>query len=359
MAVAERESRAEVSGAAAFDRTSAAKARSTGLDFLKGTLLLFVMLGHFPAVPLEQSYLKQVIYSFHMPVFIIVTGYLFNAEKWSRAPFWDFVRHYALRLLLPWVIASAVYYAEKAAQGVPLRTIAIYSIFQPWSLLWFVPAAFLMMAASVLLMRARVGALPIFAVSTLAVLALEIWFRRYGRDAGEAIQSLIVLGDRRYYLYFPFFAFGLLLRNGLPEIPMPLAAAVIAGGAALYFAGTVVDDPAAFLFVNFMVGAAAIAVAAQAAIPRVGGVVTFLGRESLPIYLWHYIPILVARHFAAGATFAALASVGIALVVLTVYVIETRVTSSLLRGVVLGRWAAVSAERPEEGARARKRVPAA
>ena len=81
---------------------TATAGRLAGMDMLKGLLLLFVIVGHFPNIPVEASYLKQVIYSFHMPVFIIVTGTLFNVEKWSGASLWSFFEFCLKRLLVPW-----------------------------------------------------------------------------------------------------------------------------------------------------------------------------------------------------------------------------------------------------------------
>jgi peptidoglycan/LPS O-acetylase OafA/YrhL len=142
-------------------------------------------------------------------------------------------------------------------------------------------------------------------------------------------------------------------------MPMPLAVSVMAGGAVLYFSGMIMEDSSAFLFVNFLVGAAAIAVAVNVSIPRAVSPVVFLGRESLPIYLWHYISILAARHFASGLGFVVLASLGIAVVVLAVYVVD-RIRSPLLHGLVLGRWAPSKSAAPQahEDTSAQTRVPA-
>jgi fucose 4-O-acetylase-like acetyltransferase len=317
---------------------AATAGRFAGLDMLKGMLLLFVIIGHFPNIPVEQSYLKAVIYSFHMPLFIIVTGYLFNAEKWSAAPFIDFLRHYLTRLLIPWAIASAAYYVLRFAEGDSLRSIIKAAIFQPWSLLWFVPAVFLMMAATVLLTRRGVRPVVIFAVSTVLVLGLQLWFLRTGRSLDDFIQSLVVLGDRRYTLYFPFFAFGFFLRRHGTEMFTPLTAgATIVLASVIYPSGWVIDDPTSFLFLNFLVGAAAIALARTLGPQHAIGPLAFIGRESLPIYLWHYMIIVIARHFTTGLTFVLVSALGIAGLVAAIYLLSRQRGGSAVNMVVFGR----------------------
>lgn len=48
------------------------KGRDETIDVLKGIAILLVVLGHIAAAPK----LTSVIYSFHMPLFIFISGYL-------------------------------------------------------------------------------------------------------------------------------------------------------------------------------------------------------------------------------------------------------------------------------------------
>lgn len=49
--------------------------RDISIDILKGILISFVVIGHYPAI---NDYLKNIIYWFHMPIFFIISGYLYN-----------------------------------------------------------------------------------------------------------------------------------------------------------------------------------------------------------------------------------------------------------------------------------------
>ncbi len=53
--------------------------RNEYLDYLKGLLISLVVLGHTIQVSktnFDDSFLFRVIYSFHMPFFFLVSGYL-------------------------------------------------------------------------------------------------------------------------------------------------------------------------------------------------------------------------------------------------------------------------------------------
>lgn len=49
------------------------KQRDTNIDFVKGLGIILLILGH-----ISDGDLQRVIYSFHMPLFVIVSGYLFK-----------------------------------------------------------------------------------------------------------------------------------------------------------------------------------------------------------------------------------------------------------------------------------------
>ena len=53
------------------------------LDFLKGVMIILVITFHLVYFEHLYPYAKQVVYTFHMPVFLIISGYLMNiSKKW-------------------------------------------------------------------------------------------------------------------------------------------------------------------------------------------------------------------------------------------------------------------------------------
>lgn len=68
------------------------------IDYLKGFLILTVMFGHTFGIP---NVLKVYIYSFHMPLFFILSGYTMSVEKYS---FKEFFTKKFKSLILPGLI---------------------------------------------------------------------------------------------------------------------------------------------------------------------------------------------------------------------------------------------------------------
>ena len=54
------------------------------LDYLKGVMIILVITFHLVYFEHLYPYAKQVVYTFHMPVFLLISGYLMNInKKWS------------------------------------------------------------------------------------------------------------------------------------------------------------------------------------------------------------------------------------------------------------------------------------
>lgn len=82
--------------------------RSLGLDILKGILALLVIMGHVFQIRIaagdETSLMcdtKYFIYSFHMPLFIALTGYFLEGKNISYGPF---VKRRTIQLLVPFIV---------------------------------------------------------------------------------------------------------------------------------------------------------------------------------------------------------------------------------------------------------------
>ena len=50
--------------------------RDDNIDIIRGILIVLVVLGHY-----GEGLLHDVIFLFHMPVFLILSGYLFKRDK--------------------------------------------------------------------------------------------------------------------------------------------------------------------------------------------------------------------------------------------------------------------------------------
>lgn len=92
--------------------------RDKTIDFIKGILILFVILGH-TTLGLTDMYsfddtmngIANVIYSFHMPCFIAVSGFLYSEYVGDASQgIFSRIGHKAFNILLPYVMISVIYW---------------------------------------------------------------------------------------------------------------------------------------------------------------------------------------------------------------------------------------------------------
>lgn len=50
--------------------------RDAFIDFLRGTAMLFVILGHY-----ATGIIRTIIFTFHIPLFLFISGYLYNDKR--------------------------------------------------------------------------------------------------------------------------------------------------------------------------------------------------------------------------------------------------------------------------------------
>lgn len=65
------------------------------LDYLKCAFVILMVAFHLSYIGDTYPYAKQIVYTFHMPGFLIISGYLFNVDKklpqFLRSTVWLFV----------------------------------------------------------------------------------------------------------------------------------------------------------------------------------------------------------------------------------------------------------------------------
>jgi len=130
--------------------------RDKTIDFIKGILILFVILGH-TTLGLTDMYsfddtmngIANVIYSFHMPCFIAVSGFLYSEYVGNASQgIFSRIGHKAFNILLPYVMISVIYWIIKFALSNLIREpVAVSSLISiPWKpieFLWYLYALFL------------------------------------------------------------------------------------------------------------------------------------------------------------------------------------------------------------------------
>lgn len=118
--------------------------RNYSIDFLKGILILLVIIGHITLGELEDSLLRYIIYSFHMPLFIGISGYLFSNIRDKNISLSILMKRYWQRVGIPWIFAVIFYFLvlnfDTLKSGITTQNIFLYvkSFLYPYYHLWYV-----------------------------------------------------------------------------------------------------------------------------------------------------------------------------------------------------------------------------
>ena len=75
------------------------KSRIIELDFLRSIAIILMVMFHLVYFADRHLLLKQFVYTFHMPIFLLISGYLCNTQKTTK----DYLKSLAF-LLLPYII---------------------------------------------------------------------------------------------------------------------------------------------------------------------------------------------------------------------------------------------------------------
>ena len=119
----------------------------------KGIGIILVVIGHF-SPKLAPNYwveIIKIIYSFHMPLFFLLSGFLFNNEKYS---YLMLIKLKIKRLLYPFISIATIFFIIKYSSGLifnlenPVKIGNVFSLLSNplksyMPLLWFIYALFM------------------------------------------------------------------------------------------------------------------------------------------------------------------------------------------------------------------------
>jgi acyltransferase len=263
--------------------------RSAGPDQLKAILLTFVIFGHTFVQLQSQDLGKWLIYGFHMPAFLFLSGYLLDATRLGGRPLGALVAHYWRRMLAAWLAVSVVYLAVYERQAFDTVPHAITLLFlTPVFHLWYVPALFGAILLTRLLAGRSAGRVTLVVIAALGMLVFETPL--YQRIVPAFVTTHL---DARYFGYFGWFLLGFALRNGwlrMPALGWRLGAVVVggAGWVAGFYGHAWVGD-LGFIVLNVGATLCVPALLDRLArpLPVVGDALVRIGRYSLWVYLLH------------------------------------------------------------------------
>lgn len=264
--------------------------KNHSVDKIKGIGILAVIFIHLPFEDVNTNYWHYINFSFANQLFFFISGWLTNTEKLITIPFKDFLLKVGKRMMFWWFVAWVVYetlyfgtHFDEFSIGTLLRHFMI-----PFYHLWFIPGLFATRLIYWMLAR----------YTKLSTLQLSMLFLGLGFIVLICLNSQYIPDNliiRRFNILF--FAVGIIARyvnveSLLNEWQLGLVYVLFATFIFVMIkelTGIYTLPLVAFLFFVFL----APLLRDDALSQNVE--LEWLGRNSLQIYLWHYLPVLVLK----------------------------------------------------------------
>jgi len=268
-------------------------------EFLKGLLILLVIIGHL--LPNKPDF----IYAYHMPLFLGLCGLLLSMDRIRSYSLVGLIFRYWNRMLLPWAVASFVFSGGavilKFIDGTLTPEVIVMRMLHPHGHLWLIPALFGMVLLVFCFDRLNIPPFLILLVAvSFTLLSKGIVAPLF--DATEQ-EPLKYLGDKRAYVLLSFFYFGYYLRNSYRGASFrlePLVIAVAAASILRYWDNLHPFEPLASTVIWMALNLSLILcvfTCMQSLTAPDNALLRWIGKNALPIYLWHMLPISLLRHY--------------------------------------------------------------
>nr|WP_321236043.1 acyltransferase family protein [uncultured Psychroserpens sp.] len=277
--------------------------RLRNIDLFKGLLIALVILGHILQGKVNDSIWKTIIYSFHMPLFIAISGFLFNINRFIKVKYLGLLKKYQFRLILPWTLAVIIYFLLSVFKNENFNILELLKCFTtPVYHLWFIPGLLSWMILTLCLKRFKISNTSLLIIAS--IISIISFFLVYYPETYQGlgvISTFIasILYTFRPYFYF-FFVLGLVYKNldlNKPKtidyvLPVVFFILVII---IFYAPSKLLKIINSLLFNTFLINL----ILKVASNNLLGSFkkIEWIGLNSLGIYLWHFIPILICKHY--------------------------------------------------------------
>ena len=284
--------------------------RNNSIDIIKGFLIILVFLGHIIPGSLEDSFVRHSIYSFHMPLFMAVSGFMLNFDALKNKPFGVFIK-YLKRLIIPWILAVIVYYCLKCKMtDSELSLEGVKNSFKYFDYhLWYIPTLLFFVFATVALFYVignhRFWGIFFWASVIISVITKNNILKIDSSFLPMMLQPDVFKQNFRVYLLI-FFALGGYLRSIFRSdsvvfkwfyqrrcVYFVLIILCVESVITFICKNTIVGN-IVFYLANLSVCFLILADCYSDYLPK-SKVIEFIGRNSLPVYLWHVVGIWVAK----------------------------------------------------------------
>ncbi len=280
-----------------------------GIDLLKGLLILLVIIGHVLQQQDLSNFLKYMIYSFHIPLFLSVSGFLIKKKQLESISLKDIIKKYLRRIIIPFLIAVISFYLVLALIDPAIQmglTAFILHLLVPYGHLWYIPALLGMIFILWISLKIKISEkIMLIAFLAISIIWLVVLKWEYFHTGLSGPFNVIKPVWTRIISYFIFFYIGFFYRNHLKEnIPKNISLIFFIALITLITARIMLYRPTDYFYnsdIVFVLLNVFLIFLTLDLFSRIKSslskFIEWMGQYSLPIYLWHYMVYLLAYRY--------------------------------------------------------------
>lgn len=277
--------------------------RNKNIDFIKGLLVFLVFIGHIIPGILEETFPRYFIYSFHMPLFIGISGFLFNTNNFNLS-FYKIIKKYFFRLVIPWLFAVVIYFFLTSV-NYTVKDFILF-ILKPYYHLWFILGLLFYIFLSYFILNIckniKYNLCLLFIFSLLISITAKFGLLGKIHFTNNKVSLLYssALYDFRIY-NFCWFVLGLLIKKYSDKFDKyikyfrPLLLLLLYFNIVLFYhSNNIVNTGFYFVFNSTLL--IVILLSCCNNIYPTNTYIEWMGKNSLAIYLYHVLCKLIAEH---------------------------------------------------------------
>jgi len=281
------------------------KVRYADIDRLKGWLIVLVIIGHIVLGTVHDNLIRFSIYAFHMPVFIGLTGYLINPKLLKHNSIAEIFLRYWWRVIIPFAFAylffTGILIVHAVDEARLTATLLLSYVLTPYYHLWFIPTLVIWVLSFSVMLKSKISmTAPLIALLLISLIWATVPVQDLWAPAAQATSKKVVY-------FFSFFLFGAWLRTAssrrlrqLFSDFKVLPVTLIVACAVIYLLNIGIEKSLLRAIVWMIMNIALITLLIELATSNSkakSSLLSEIGRHSLPIYLWHVVPLFLLKGF--------------------------------------------------------------
>lgn len=276
------------------------KIYNNSIDFFKGTLIISVFLGHLIVGKTSDVFVRSFIYSFHMPLFIGLSGYLFNFEFLNNFPKKSF-KKILQKIIVPY-ISAVIFYCilinfkfilnyDIYSFIVNFFKNAIYSYYHLWYIQGYLSYIII---SYILTKKFKTHTIIIFSI----ILSLVIYYFYFFYRSDNPILMIFLNNFRLYNLIF--FIVGLYVKQQKFNIKLNnknwmifIGLFIVNSILGFYMKNQYIIE--LFFYLSNIFSIIFLLKLCEEYPNFKINCINFMGNHSLYFYLWHILPLIILR----------------------------------------------------------------